>query len=93
MLSHLGKQFIIILLFNIFTSTLCSIETNAADEASTATHVTWSTYTLRKANEDKVVYIESIKTRKDGTGAKEKRFGTGFVLSEEGHILTASHVI
>lgn len=94
MLGHTGKQLSIILLFNIiFTSTLYSVETNAADEAATATHVAWSTYTIRKANEDKVVYIESIKTRKDGTGAKQKRFGTGFVLSEEGHILTASHVI
>lgn len=48
---------------------------------------------IRKANEDAVVYIESKRIRKDGQGIPETSHGTGFIIAESGHVMTASHVI
>lgn len=48
---------------------------------------------IRKANEDAIVYIHSKKSRKDGQGVPENSYGTGFIIAESGHLMTASHVI
>lgn len=48
---------------------------------------------VRKANEDSVVFIHSQRFRKDGTGIKENSYGTGFIISRDGHVLTAAHVV
>lgn len=48
---------------------------------------------IRGANEPSVVFIHSKRTRKDGTGIPENNYGTGFLISKDGHVLTASHVV
>lgn len=48
---------------------------------------------IRKATEDSVVFVHSTRKNKDGTGISENSYGTGFVISRDGHIVTASHVI
>jgi hypothetical protein len=48
---------------------------------------------IRKANEDSIVYVHSKKSRKDGQGVQEHSYGTGFIIEDTGHVMTASHVI
>lgn len=48
---------------------------------------------IRKANEDSVVFIHSVRTRKDGTGSPEHHWGTGFIVSDGGYVATANHVV
>lgn len=48
---------------------------------------------VRAENENSVVFIHSIRTRKDGKGIAENSYGTGFITSADGHVMTASHVV
>jgi hypothetical protein len=48
---------------------------------------------IRAANENSVVFIHSKRTRKDGVGAPDESYGTGFIISQLGYVLTANHVI
>jgi hypothetical protein len=48
---------------------------------------------IRAANENSIVFIHSKRTRKDGVGAPDESHGTGFIISQLGYVLTASHVI
>lgn len=48
---------------------------------------------IRRAREDSVVFIHSKRTRKDGTGIPENSFGTGVLVSQDGYVITASHVV
>lgn len=48
---------------------------------------------VRAKAEDAVVFIESIRTKNDGTGAPMTSTGTGFIVSPHGYVITAGHVI
>lgn len=48
---------------------------------------------LRKQAEPSLVHIHSKRVKKDGTGADENSYGTGFIVDKAGHVLTASHVV
>ncbi len=48
---------------------------------------------IRQNNQDSVVFIHSQRRQKDGTGSPEDSYGTGFLISSQGNVLTASHVI
>lgn len=48
---------------------------------------------ILKNNADAVLYVHSVRTKRDGTGLPENSFGTGFIFTEQGHALTAAHVI
>jgi len=48
---------------------------------------------IRRATEDSVVFVHSKRNRKDGTGVLENSYGTGFVISPDGYVITASHVV
>lgn len=48
---------------------------------------------IRQQSEDSLIHIHSKKVKKDGTGADEDSYGTGFIVDKEGYVLTASHVV
>src|ERR1700693_3867203 len=48
---------------------------------------------VRAKYEKSIIYIHSKRIRKDGSGVAENSYGTGFVVSPEGHVMTASHVV
>ena len=51
-------------------------------------------YTLIDAqNRDAVIFIHSKKTRRDGSGVPTNSYGTGFLISSSGYVLTAGHVV
>jgi hypothetical protein len=47
---------------------------------------------IKLNNQDSIVFIHSQRRQKDGTGRPEDSYGTGFLISSQGHVLTASHV-
>lgn len=49
--------------------------------------------TIRKQSEGSVVHIHSRRRKKDGTGSDENSYGTGFIVTKSGHVLTNSHVV
>lgn len=92
MLPLLRNTFIFALFFGVIILSIGGV-TRAEIDTAIASYAALNTYSIRKNNEDKVYYIESTRKRKDGAGPSQKSFGTGFLLTEEGHILTASHVV
>jgi len=48
---------------------------------------------VRKANQSSVIFISSERMRKDGTGVPTRSTGTGFIVSDVGHAISASHVV
>lgn len=48
---------------------------------------------IRTANQNAVVFIYSERVKKDGTGVREDSSGTGFVVTEYGHVISANHVV
>ncbi len=48
---------------------------------------------VRARAENAVVFIESIREKTDGTGVPDVSRGTGFIVSEDGYVITAAHVI
>jgi S1-C subfamily serine protease len=48
---------------------------------------------IDKKNRNSIIFIKTIKERKDGTGKPVETSGTGFVIEESGYVLTNSHVI
>lgn len=48
---------------------------------------------IRASHQNTVVYIHSERVNKDGTGAREDSSGTGFVVTEYGHMISANHVV
>ena len=44
-------------------------------------------------NQDSIVFIHSERRHKNGTGMPEESYGTGFLISSRGLVLTANHVI
>jgi len=48
---------------------------------------------IQQKNQDSIVFIHSQRRHKDGTGSREDSYGTGFLISSQGNVLTAGHVI
>lgn len=48
---------------------------------------------IRKANQESIVFIHSHRDNKDGRGVAEDSFGTGFIVTEFGHVISANHVV
>jgi len=48
---------------------------------------------MQQNNQDSIVFIHSERRQKDGTGSPEESYGTGFLISSQGHVLTALDVI
>jgi hypothetical protein len=48
---------------------------------------------IKQNNQDSIVFIHSERRQKDGTGSPEESYGTGFLISSQGLVLTAGHVI
>ena len=93
MFSYPSKTFILALLFSLLILSTDGMM-HAEDDTASATYAALGTYnSIRKINEGKVIYIASKREKKEGGGIAQKSFGTGFLLTEEGHILTASHVV
>jgi S1-C subfamily serine protease len=44
-------------------------------------------------NRDSIVFVHSKKFRKDGAGVARDSYGTGFIISPLGYVLTAGHVL
>ena len=48
---------------------------------------------IRKANQDSVIFITSHRDSRDGAAARAESTGTGFIITEYGHVISANHVI
>jgi len=43
---------------------------------------------IQQKNQNSIVFIHSERRQKDGTGSRENSFGTGFLISSRGYVLT-----
>jgi S1-C subfamily serine protease len=48
---------------------------------------------IREKSAGSIVHIHSRRIRKDGSGNPDDSYGTGFLVTREGHVITASHVV
>ncbi len=48
---------------------------------------------IQRKNQNSIVFVHSERRQKDGTGSPEDSYGTGVLISSQGNVLTASHVI
>src|ERR1035438_3242438 len=48
---------------------------------------------IQQNNQNSIVFIHSQRQQINGTGSSEDSYGTGFLISSQGNVLTASHVI
>lgn len=67
------------------------LASSLAQSADTSTSIDFAK--VREQFQESVVHIHAIRTRKDGAGAREPSYGTGFVISSDGDVLTANHVV
>jgi hypothetical protein len=48
---------------------------------------------IQQNNQNSIVFIHSQRQQINGTGSSEDSYGTGFLISSQGNVLTAGHVI